>query len=327
MTASPTPARPADQSASPKSHTPVEKPSATNTTTSTPQQRGTPPQHTPTPPLYATSITDTPQASSPETNRSRGKKPTPSQSAHQNRPSFHKRHPRHQRCHQHARRTQRPPTGRRTPHHRQSRNNTTPPSTTRRHYTTSQPTHKHQYPTADQHTKQPTAGREALATIQTSNPPQPQRPQQQHCREAEHHRTSRQHTTTDPRTAASPPQPQCPPSTPQSNGGQLTHTPPSTPTPPPGPRADRRRRAGLVTVQGKQHNTCQPPQDGDQGSRDAAERAYYHPHAPSTLLHTAPRKRNLTVPPLLPTGRALEPTARGTTTTTSSQHFNTYWRA
>ena len=52
-----------------------------------------------------------------------------------------------------------------------------------------------------------------------------------------------------------------------------------------------------------------------------AERARHHPHASPTLSYTAPQH----APPLPPTGRALQPTA-GTTTTTSSRPSDTYWQ-
>ena len=56
-----------------------------------------------------------------------------------------------------------------------------------------------------------------------------------------------------------------------------------------------------------------------------AEQARHHPHTSPTPSYTAPQHRSRTVPPLHLTGRALQPTARGTTTTTSSGPSNTYW--
>ena len=60
------------------------------------------------------------------------------------------------------------------------------------------------------------------------------------------------------------------------------------------------------------------------------ERAHHHSssrhHASPTLSYTAPQHRSHTVPPLPPTGRALQPTARGPTTTTSSEPSSTYWQ-
>ena len=48
------------------------------------------------------------------------------------------------------------------------------------------------------------------------------------------------------------------------------------------------------------------------------------PPARAALPYTAPQHRSHTVPPLPPTGHALQPTARGTTTTTFSRPSNTY---
>ena len=66
------------------------------------------------------------------------------------------------------------------------------------------------------------------------------------------------------------------------------------------------------------------PVTGLMGNR-TAERARHHPHASLTLSYTALQHRSHTAPPLPPTGRALQPTA-GTTTTTSSQPSDTYWQ-
>ena len=62
------------------------------------------------------------------------------------------------------------------------------------------------------------------------------------------------------------------------------------------------------------------PASGLAGNR-TAERARHYPHASPTLSYTAPQH----TPPLPPTGRALQPTA-GTTTTTSFQSSDTYWQ-
>ena len=67
--------------------------------------------------------------------------------------------------------------------------------------------------------------------------------------------------------------------------------------------------------------TTIPPGSGLAGNR-TAERARHHLHSSPTLSYTAPQH----APPLLPlTGRALQPTA-GKTTTTSSRPSDTYWQ-
>ena len=77
------------------------------------------------------------------------------------------------------------------------------------------------------------------------------------------------------------------------------------------------------------HGTKHAQEEAAQKNRRHA-RAHHSagtpPHAPRTQPHAKPRSKNHTVPPLSPTGGALQPTAHGTTTTTSSRPSRTCWQ-
>ena len=142
---------------------------------------------------------------------------------------------------------------------------------------------------------------------------------------------------TAPRAAQTPTPTPTPPSPPassppshhvtcadQATYQQTTHRRPRTSTEPHRTAPSPRPRPPGNTSQQAQHTTpargCKLTENG------TPERAHHHPHASPTPSCTTPQHRSHTVSPLPPTGRALQPTARGTTTTTSSRRSNTYWQ-